>query len=50
MIFDIEMLKKHYSSFAGNVDRAKKTLGRPLNSCRKNTIRSFIRPKNIEGI
>jgi len=30
MIFDIEMLRKHYSTFAEKVDKAKEIIGRPL--------------------
>jgi aconitate hydratase len=30
MIFDIEMLRKHYLEFASKVDRAKAVLGRPM--------------------
>ncbi len=30
MIFDLDMLKKHYASFATKVDKAKEVTGRPL--------------------
>lgn len=35
MIFDFEMLKKHYANFAERVDAAKKTLGRELSLAEK---------------
>jgi len=35
MIFDIDMLKKHYSTFAGKVDSAKKVLGKPMTLAEK---------------
>ncbi len=35
MIFDLEMLKIHYKNFAGKVDSAKKTIGKPLTLAEK---------------
>ena len=35
MIFDIEMLRKHYGSFAEKVDTAKKVLNRPMTLAEK---------------
>jgi aconitate hydratase len=35
MIFDLDMLKKHYQDFAGKVDLAKKVIGKPLTLAEK---------------
>lgn len=35
MIFDLDMLKKHYASFATKVDKAKEVTGRPLSLAEK---------------
>ena len=35
MIFDLDMLKRHYDGFAEKVDKAKEKIGKPLTLAEK---------------
>ena len=48
MIFDIEMLKKHYSGFTAKVDKAKQTVNKPLTLAEKILYAHLFEPKELK--